>query len=74
MVQLEHLKRLCELGVYKAPIEGAVVVDPHAGKLVVGQDLMVGFERNDGIHYQLYVNASIVLLLQEPLAVCTLAA
>ncbi|HKK14261.1 MAG TPA: family 1 encapsulin nanocompartment shell protein [Gammaproteobacteria bacterium] len=73
MVQLEHLRRLCELGVYKAPIEGAVVVDRHAGRLVLGQDLMVGYSGNDGIHYQLFVNETAVLVLQEPQAVCSLS-
>jgi len=74
MLQLEHLKRLCELGVYKAPIQGAVVVDPHVGNLVVGQDLMVGYSRNDGIHYELFVAESLVLKMQEPEAICTLSA
>lgn len=74
MLQLEHLKRLCELGVFKAPIDGAVVVDPHVGKIILGQDLMVGYSGNDGIHYQLFVSESAVLMLQEPEAVCTLAA
>ncbi|MEJ2686822.1 MAG: family 1 encapsulin nanocompartment shell protein [Gammaproteobacteria bacterium] len=74
MVQLEHLRRLCELGVYKAPVEGAVVIDPHVGKLVLGQDMMIGYSANDGIHYQFFANESIVLVLQEPEAICTLAA
>lgn len=73
MLQLEHLQRLCELGVYKAPIDGAVVVDPHVGKIVLGQDLMVGYTANDGIHYRLFVSESAVLMLQDPQAICTLA-
>jgi uncharacterized linocin/CFP29 family protein len=72
MLQLEHLQRLCESGLYKAPIEGAVVVDPHVGELVVGQDIMTGFSGNDGIHYQLFVAESLVFRLHEPQAVCTL--
>lgn len=74
MLQLEHLKRLCELGVYKAPIEGAVLVDRHVGRLILAQDLMVGYSANDGIHYQLFVSESIVLVVQEPRATCRLAA
>ena len=74
MLQLEHLKRLCELGVFKAPVEGAVVVDPHVGRIVLGQDVMVGYSGNDGIHYQLYVSESAVLKLEEPRAICTLTA
>lgn len=72
MLQLEHLKRLCELGVYKARIEGAVVVDPHVGRIVVGQDMMTGYSAHDGIHYQLFVSESLVLQIDEPKAVCRL--
>lgn len=72
MLQLEHLRRLCELGVYKAPISGAVLLDGHVGKLVLGQDIQTGFSRNDGIYYHLFVSESIVLRLEEPEAVCTL--
>lgn len=73
MLQLEHLKRLCELGVFKAPINEAVLVDVHVGDLVVGQDLMTGYSATDGIHYQLFVSESLVLRLQEPDAICRLS-
>lgn len=73
MLQLEHLKRLCELGVYKAPIEGAVLVDGRVGKLILAQDLRVGYAGNDGIHYQLFASESIVLVVQDAKAICTLA-
>lgn len=72
MLQLEHLRRLCELGVYKAPIEGAVVLDRHAARILVGQDLMTGYTHNDGIHHQMFVSESLVLILDDPEAVCTL--
>lgn len=72
MLQLEHLRRLCELGVYKAPIKEAVLLDPHAGRIIVGQDLMTGYTSNDGIHYQLFASESLVLMLDDPKAVCTL--
>ena len=72
MLQLEHLKRLCELGVYKADIEGAVLVDSHAGRIVVGQDLMAGYSGTDGIHHQLFVSESLVLMLDEAEAICVL--
>jgi uncharacterized linocin/CFP29 family protein len=72
MLQLEHLKRLCELGVYKAAIDGAVLVDSHVGRLMLGQDLMTGYSSNDGIHYQLFSSESIVLMLDDPEAVCVL--
>jgi uncharacterized linocin/CFP29 family protein len=72
MLQLEHLRRLCDLGVYKAPIEGGVLVDPRVGKLVIGQDLMAGYSGQDGIHHQLYLSESLVLLLEEPQATCVI--
>lgn len=52
---------------------GGVLVDPRVGSLTVGQDLRVGFSANDGAHLQLFVSESLVLLLDEPGAVCTLA-
>jgi uncharacterized linocin/CFP29 family protein len=72
MLQVDHLRRLCEAGLYKAPVEGGVVVDPRVGNLTVGQDLRVGFSANDGVHLKLFVSESLVLLLDEPGAVCTL--
>jgi uncharacterized linocin/CFP29 family protein len=73
MLQLEHLRRLCQRGVYKAAIEGGVLVDPRVGKLIIGQDLMSGYIGQDGVHYQLYVTESVVLRLDEPRAICTIA-
>ena len=73
MLQLEHLRRLCQHGVYKAPIEGGVLVDPRVGRLVIGQDLMAGYASQDGVHYHLYVSESMVLMLEEPRAVCTIS-
>jgi len=72
MLQLEHLRRLCQHGVYKAPIEGGVLVDPRLGRLVIGQDLMAGYASQDGVHYHLYVSESLVLMIEEPRAICTL--
>jgi uncharacterized linocin/CFP29 family protein len=72
MLQLEHLRRLCQRGVYKAPIDGGVLVDPRVGKLIIGQDLMAGYIGQDGVHYQLYLSESVVLRLDEPRAVCTI--
>lgn len=72
LVQLQHLRRLCEEGIHKASIEGGVLVDPLAGVLVVGQDLMTGYAGQDGIHYELYLSESIVLRLDEPKAICTI--
>lgn len=72
MLQVEHLKRLCELGIYKAEIKGGVLVDPRVGRIVVGQDLMAGYAGNDGIHYQLFLSESLVLTIDEVRAICTL--
>jgi uncharacterized linocin/CFP29 family protein len=73
-MQVEHLRRLCTRGIYKASIEGGVLVDPRVGKLIVGQDLRSGYASQDGIHYHLYVSESLVLRIDEPDAVCTIGA
>jgi uncharacterized linocin/CFP29 family protein len=73
MLQLEHLRRLCRRGVYKAPIEGGVVVDARVGKLIIGQDLMAGYMSQDGVHYHLFLSESVVLRLDEPQAICTIS-
>lgn len=72
MLQLDHLRRLCEGGVFKAPIEGALLVDPRAAEIKVGQDLRIGFSANDGIHCKLFASESLVLLLDDPTCICTL--
>ncbi len=72
MLQLDHLHRLCEGGVFKAPVEGGLVIDPRVGVLRVGQDLEVGYSANDGIHHKLFASESLVLVLNDPGAVCTL--
>ncbi|WP_295882854.1 family 1 encapsulin nanocompartment shell protein [uncultured Thiohalocapsa sp.] len=72
MLQVDHLRRLCEAGLYKAPVDGGVLVDTRAGTLTVGQDLRVGFSANDGVHLKLFVSESLVLLLDDPAAICTL--
>jgi uncharacterized linocin/CFP29 family protein len=72
LLQVEHIGRLCTRGIYKAPIKGAAVVDPRAGKIILGQDVMVGYAASDGIHAQLFVSESIVLKLDSPAAVCTI--
>jgi len=74
MLQLEHLRRLCEIGVFKAPIQGAVLVDPHAGQIIVGQDLVTGYTSNDGIYHRLFVSESLVLRVDDPGAICSLTA
>lgn len=70
MLQLEHLKRLCTLGIVKAPIKGAAVVDARVGKVLIGQDLRAGYIGQDGVHYDLFLSQSLVLRLDDPEAVC----
>ena len=72
--QIQHLRHLCTRGIYKAPIEGGVLVDPRVGALVLGQDLQAGYIGQDGVHYQLYLNESIVLRIDAPQAICTISA
>lgn len=72
MLQLDHLKRLCAGGVLKAPVQGGMVLDPRVGTLKIGQDMRVGFSATDGIHLRLFVSESLVLMLDEPQAICTL--
>jgi uncharacterized linocin/CFP29 family protein len=72
MLQLDHLRRLCEGGVFKAPVEGALLIDPRAAQIKVGQDLRIGFSANDGIHCKLFASESLVLLLDDPAGICTL--
>lgn len=73
LLQIEHLKSLCTHGVYKAALDRPVLVDNHAGAVVLGQDLRVGYAGSEGIHYQLFVCESMVLRLDEPAAVCVLS-
>jgi uncharacterized linocin/CFP29 family protein len=74
IVQLEHLRRLCTRGIYKAPIEGGVLVDPRLGSLILGQDLRAGYMSQDGVHYHLFLSESMVLRIDEPPAICTISA
>jgi uncharacterized linocin/CFP29 family protein len=74
VLALEHLRRLCTAGIYKAAIDGGVLVDTRVGVLILGQDLSAGYSSQDGVHYHLYVSESIVLRIDEPKAICTIAA
>ncbi len=73
MVQIEHLKALCTLGVFKANISGALLISPEAGTLVLGEDLTVGFTFADSAHFNFAVRESIVLRINAPKAICTIA-
>lgn len=71
---LEHLRRLCTAGIYKAAIDGGVLVDTRVGVLILGQDMAAGYSSQDGVHFHLYVSESIVLRIDEPKAICVIAA
>jgi uncharacterized linocin/CFP29 family protein len=64
---------VCTRGIYKAPIEGGVLVDSRVSALVLGQDLQAGYIGQDGVNYQLYLTESIVLRIDEPQAICTIS-
>jgi uncharacterized linocin/CFP29 family protein len=68
------MRRLCTGGIYKAPIDGGIMIDPRLGVLAVGQDLRSGYVGQDGVHYQLYVSESIALRIDKPTAICILSA
>lgn len=72
MLQLEHLKRLCTLGIFKAPIKGGALVDARVGAVLIGQDLRAGYIGQDGVHYDLFLSQSLVLRLDDPDAICTI--
>lgn len=74
VLQLEHLRRLCTAGIFKAQIEGALLVDPRAGTLILGQDLQAGYVGQDGIYYQFYLAESIALRVDDASAICTIGA
>lgn len=73
LLQSEHLARLCTRGIFKAAVTGGAVVDPRAGRVIVGQDLSAGFSHLDGVHVHLYLLESLVLKLDDPRAVCTIS-
>src|SRR5690348_14353547 len=74
ILQLEHLRRLCTRGIYKAPIAAGVVLDTRAATLILGQDLQAGYSSFDGIRYELFLCESIALRIDAPDAICTIAA
>ncbi|RYF09232.1 MAG: bacteriocin [Deltaproteobacteria bacterium] len=72
MLQVEHLSRLCEKGVYKAPIDGAVLLDTRAARLIVGQDLMAGYIGQDGVHCELFLSESMAVVIDDAQAICNI--
>jgi uncharacterized linocin/CFP29 family protein len=73
LLQIEHLKRLCTRGIVKAAIDGCVLVAPDVGSIVLGQDLQVEHLASDAAHEQFAVSESLVLKIEAPDAICTIA-
>jgi len=73
LLQIEHLKRLCTRGIVKAVIEGGVLIAPDVGPIVLGQDLQISYLGPDAAHDNFTVSESLVLKIEEPAAICTIA-
>jgi uncharacterized linocin/CFP29 family protein len=73
LLQIEHLKRLCTRGIVKAAITGCVLIARDVGSIVVGQDLQVTHLASDAAHEQFAVSESLVLKIEAPDAICTIA-
>lgn len=74
LLQLEHLRRLCTKGIYKAAIQGGALIDPRVGSLIVGHDLASGYVGQNGIHYEFHLVESVVFRLEESRAICVISA
>src|SRR5918996_4030341 len=74
ILQIEHLKRLCTRGIVKAVINGCVLVAREAGTIVVGQDLQISHLNSEAAHEQFAASKSLVLKIEAPDAICTIAA
>lgn len=73
LLQIDHLKGLCLLGIYKSDIKGAVLAAPEAGTLLIGEDLTVSFTFPDSAHFNFTVRESVVLRINAPRAICTIS-
>jgi uncharacterized linocin/CFP29 family protein len=73
ILQIEHLKRLCTRGIVKAAIEGGVLVAPDVGPIIIGQDLQASYLGPDAAHYNFTLSESLVLKIEAPDAICTVA-
>jgi len=73
LLQIGHLQRLCTRGIVKAAIEGGVLVAPEVGPIILGQDLQVSYLGPDAAHYNFTLSESLVLKVEAPDAICTIA-
>jgi uncharacterized linocin/CFP29 family protein len=73
LLQIEHLKRLCTRGIVKAAIDHGVLVSKDVGTIILGQDLHVSHLGPDAAHENFSVSESVVLKIDAPDAICTIA-
>lgn len=73
LMQIDHLKELCTSGIYKSDIQGAVLVAPEAGTLLIGEDLTVDYTFPDSAHFNFALRESFVLRIGAPKAICTIS-
>ncbi|HZD39930.1 MAG TPA: family 1 encapsulin nanocompartment shell protein [Terriglobales bacterium] len=73
LLQIEHVKRLCTRGIVKADIEGGVLVAKDVGFIVLGQDMEISYLGPDAAHERFTVSESLVLKIEAPDAICTIA-
>ena len=59
--------------IVKAAITGCVLIARDVGSIVVGQDLQVTHLASDAAHEQFAVSESLVLKIEAPDAICTIA-
>lgn len=75
-IELDHIKSLVTDGIVKAPAirEGGVLLATGSqfGSIVLGQDLMTGFEGPEGRNYNFFISESLALRLNVPSTVCLL--
>ncbi|MFP4418229.1 MAG: encapsulin, partial [Chitinispirillaceae bacterium] len=75
-IELEHLRSLVSGGIIKAPAirEGGVLLatGKQFASIILGQDMMTGFEGPDGRNYTFFISESIALRLSVPSTICFL--
>ncbi len=75
-IELDHLKSLVTDGIVKAPSirEGGVLLatGKQFASIVLGQDMMTGFEGPEGRDYNFFISESLALKVSVPSTVCLL--
>ncbi len=77
-LEIEHLKELVTDGIVKAPSvkSGGVLIAPgrQYASIVLGQDLLTGFEGPEGRTYAFFISESVALRISAPESICVLKA